>query len=183
MKVFIFLSFIFSSLLFSECNFSLKNETVEWQAYKTLAKLGVNGKFDVIDMYSHNDKSIESLLSSTSLKIDTLSVNSNNKDRDKTLIKSFFKVQNVDTIDAKVLSVDKDNVEVEITLNKVTKTIPMKLVNNSKNIELKGVIDLADFDMLKSLSSINKACYDLHKGKTWQDVAISFKADIAKDCE
>ena len=32
----------------------------------------------------------------------------------------------------------------------------------------------ADFGMIPSLKAINKACYDLHQGKTWQDVDTYF---------
>jgi len=47
----------------------------------------------------------------------------------------------------------------------------------------KGYIDLADFKALGALSSINKACYDLHQGKTWQDVAVAFKFDLKRTCK
>jgi hypothetical protein len=51
------------------------------------------------------------------------------------------------------------------------------------NLYAKGKIDLKDFGMLPSLEAINKACYDLHEGKTWQDVEIAFSAVIKKECK
>ena len=68
-------------------------------------------------------------------------------------------------------------------MNGVTKTIPMKLDFDDDEIEAEGHIDLADFNMLPSLSSITKACYDLHKGKTWQDVEIKFELKTRKHCD
>jgi hypothetical protein len=44
-----------------------------------------------------------------------------------------------------------------------------------------GYIDILDFQGSKALASINKACFDLHKGKTWNDVSISFEMKIKAD--
>jgi hypothetical protein len=41
-----------------------------------------------------------------------------------------------------------------------------------------GVIDILDFSAGDALSSINKACSDLHEGKTWSDVTIGFTTKI-----
>jgi len=41
-----------------------------------------------------------------------------------------------------------------------------------------GTLDLFDFMANDALSSINKSCYDLHKGKTWNDVSIMFSTNI-----
>ena len=45
-----------------------------------------------------------------------------------------------------------------------------------------GVIDLGDFGALNALTSINRACYDLHAGKTWQDVDIAFALKVEEQC-
>lgn len=62
----------------------------------------------------------------------------------------------------------------KITMNDKSLNIPMNYTANDGVITAKGTIDLADFAMIPSLKSINKACYDLHQGKTWQDVDIAF---------
>jgi len=59
----------------------------------------------------------------------------------------------------------------------------MKMDLDGKELEAEGYIDLADFKMLPSLKSINKACYDLHKGKTWQDVKIEIELELKKVCD
>jgi hypothetical protein len=67
-------------------------------------------------------------------------------------------------------------------MNNITKEVLMDLDFDKDEIEAKGRIDLADFAMLPSLKSINTACYDLHKGKTWQDVEIEFEIKTHKRC-
>jgi polyisoprenoid-binding protein YceI len=121
--------------------------------------------------------------------IDTNSVNSKNEGRDQTLVTHFFKQMSGDTINAKIIEVvssDKHEkgkskagtLTAEITMNGVTKKVPMAYRYNDGVLNAEGVIDLFDFSANKALQSINKACYDLHSGKTWSDVAISFSTDI-----
>jgi hypothetical protein len=52
------------------------------------------------------------------------------------------------------------------------------LLQLSKKFTVEGVINLEDFGAQAAVESINKACFDLHKGadgvsKTWSEVAIS----------
>jgi hypothetical protein len=42
----------------------------------------------------------------------------------------------------------------------------------------KGTIDHMDFTAGNPLASINKSCFDLHKGKTWSDVSIGFATTV-----
>ena len=106
--------------------------------------------------------------------IKTGSVNSGHKERDKTLVNAFFNVQSNALIEAQIVSAKESTLIVKITMNRQSKEVPMQYQVNGNTIRANGYIDLADFDMLPSLQAINKACYDLHEGKTWQDVAIEF---------
>ncbi|MCB4763942.1 MAG: YceI family protein, partial [Sulfurovum sp.] len=47
-----------------------------------------------------------------------------------------------------------------------------------EEFKAQGNIDLLDFAAGQALASINKACYDLHKGKTWSDISIGFITHI-----
>jgi polyisoprenoid-binding protein YceI len=69
------------------------------------------------------------------------------------------------------------------SVNSGNETRDEKLVSSFFNVQFNHTItakivevkaDLGDFGMLPSLQGINKACYELHEGKTWQDVEISF---------
>jgi len=63
-------------------------------------------------------------------------------------------------------------------MNGVTKTVPLKYSFSNGIFDANGVIDILDFSASKALSSINKACFALHKGKTWSDVSIGFSTKI-----
>lgn len=170
-------------MLAEECTYRVKDIDITWKAYKTPAKIGVEGTFNAIKLSAMPDKSPKELLEGAKVIIDTRSVDSKNSGRDAKLVKFFFNVQGVETITAEVKRLVKNTAEVDITMNGVTRTIPMTVDFDDDEIEAEGYIDLGDFDMLPSLESITKACYDLHKGKTWQDVKISFDIKTMEKCK
>ncbi|WP_457596879.1 YceI family protein [Hydrogenimonas sp.] len=172
-----------SILLAQECTWKVKDVEVEWEAFKTPAKIGVKGSFGNIKLSARPQKSRDALLKGAKVVIDTASVDSKNKGRDAKLVKFFFKTQGVDTITARVVDVQKERCDVNITMNGITRTVPFKLEREDDEVEAEGYIDLADFDMLPSLKSINKACYELHQGKTWQDVKLEFELKTAEICK
>lgn len=155
--------------------YTITNLNVNFKAFKTYEKIGVGGKFDQLIYTQEDKKTIKEMLLNSKVKIITSNVNSANADRDKKLVAAFFNVQSVKQIDAKIISVTDNNMVAQITMNKKTLDIPMNYTTQENKITAKGTIDLADFTMLPSLESINKACYELHKGKTWQDVDITFE--------
>ena len=171
------------SLLAGECTYRVMDFEIGWEAYKTPAKIGVEGTFGNVKLSAMPDKTVTGLLEGAKVVIDTGSVNSKNSGRDAKLVKFFFNTQGVDTITAEIKKVTQSTAELEITMNGVTRTVPMKLEFDGEDVEAEGYVDLADFDMLPSLKSINKACYDLHKGKTWQDLEIEFEIKTMEKCK
>jgi len=169
-------------LIAGTCHYEAKKTDVEWKAYKTPLKLGVGGTFDLVTTDAKQKHSAKEYFSTAEVSIKTASINSKNDSRDAKLVKSFFQVQGVKEIKAKVISLDKKVLTVAITMNNITKNIPMKLDLDDNELEAEGYIDLADFKMLPSLKSINQACYDLHQGKTWQDVKIEIELELKKVC-
>jgi len=152
----------------------VQNTTVKFTAFKTYAKKGVSGVFDKVSVTTAKADTVTQLLENATANIDTSSVNSGNKGRDAKLVTQFFNVQNVKNIKAKISDVKKNTLLLKLTMNGKSLNIPMSYNVEENMINAKGVIDLADFAMMKSLKSINKACYTLHQGKTWQDVNIYF---------
>jgi polyisoprenoid-binding protein YceI len=69
-------------------------------------------------------------------------------------------------------------ITVEITINGTTKQVPLNYTYDKETMKSEGYIDILDFGGAEALSSINKACFDLHKGKTWSDVLIGFEMNI-----
>jgi polyisoprenoid-binding protein YceI len=164
--------------------------TVDWIAYKTASKIGVSGTFDKVDYKSvaKNGKNFREILVGSSVSINSSSVNSKNTGRDVKLVKFFFKQMNSNIITAKITDIKADkkvkgktrigSVTLDITMNGVTKSVPMAYSFANGIFSAKGTIDIFDFSASKALSSINKACFDLHKGKTWNDVTIAFTTKI-----
>ena len=171
-----------ATVSFAECTYHSENAKVTWTAFKTYAKAGVGGTFERTVHTPKTGRSVEEFLSGSRISIAAASVNTGNAGRDATLVSSFFNIQKISAIDAVIVSAKEGKALVEITMNDIRKTIPMRYNLVETKIIGKGVIDLADFAMLPSLGAINKACYDLHEGKTWQDVEIGFEIPIASDC-
>ena len=164
--------------------------TAAWMAYKTPLKKGVSGVFDSVKYtaVAAKGKNFREILVGSSVVIDTTSVNSKNKGRDAKLVKFFFKQMNSTTINAKIVDIKADKrikgkprtgvVTLDITMNGVRKKVPMKYTFADSVFAAKGVIDVFDFSANIALASINKACFDLHQGKTWNDVTIAFTTHI-----
>ena len=174
---------------------------VTWTGYKTDEKVGVSGGFNGVKYIAvaPSGENFRSILVGSKVLIDTQSVNSKHQERDAKLAKFFFGMMSKNSIEAKIVDMkphkgeksDKKakkrartgELSVEIEMNGVKKVVPMSYSFNDDVFEAKGVIDMLDFGASNALSSINKACFDLHKGKTWSEVGISFKTKIeAKLC-
>jgi len=175
----------------SGCILAQKGEvTAAWMAYKTPAKKGVSGVFDSVKYtaVAAEGKNFREILVGSSVVIDTSSVNSKHKGRDVKLVKFFFEQMSSKTISAKIVDIKADKkikgkprtgvVTLDITMNGVTKKVPMKYSFADSVLSAKGVIDVFDFSANKALASINKACFDAHQGKTWNDVTIAFTTHI-----
>ncbi|WP_415395971.1 YceI family protein [Sulfurimonas sp. CS5] len=170
--------------------------SVSWKAYKTPAKAGVGGIFNSVKYTAVAPKgnNFREILVGSSVVIDTKSVNSKNSGRDEKLVKFFFEQMSSKNITAKIVDIKSNKRErgkpktgvmsVGVTMNGVTKNVPMSYVFNKGDLSATGNIDILDFSASKALSAINKACYDLHEGKTWSDVEIGFQTNIKFDlCE
>jgi len=164
---------------------------VTWKAYKTPAKIGVGGQFTAVK-YTPNSlegKNFRELFVGSKVTIDTTKLTTGNPGRDAKLVKFFFSTMASNTIEAKIVDIKRSDkhekgkprtgtLSVEISMNGKTQTVPMKYFYDKGKFDATGTIDLLDFAAGKSLASINKACYDLHKGKTWSDVTIGFATTV-----
>ncbi len=164
--------------------------SVSWKAYKTPSKVGVSGVFDSVKYTAIAPKgnNFREIFVGSTVLINTASVNSKNTGRDIKLVKFFFEQMNSNNITAKIVDIKSDKrvrgkpktgvLSVAVTMNGITKNIPMSYIFNKGDLSATGNIDLLDFSASKALSSINEACFDLHKGKTWSDVTIGFQTNI-----
>ena len=167
-----------------------KTPEVNWKAYKTLGKIGVGGIFTDVAYVpaALEGKNFKELFVGSRVKINTEKIDSGNTGRDIKLVQFFFEKMAGGGIDGKIISIEADPytkgkprtgiVTVQITMNNVSLPIPMKYTYENDHFSAKGTIDLGDFNALPALASINKSCYELHKGKTWRDVSIGFDTTV-----
>jgi polyisoprenoid-binding protein YceI len=163
---------------------------VSWEAFKTPSKIGVGGVFDdvVYKSVKAEGKNFREILVGSTVDINTASVNSNNKGRDIKLINSFFKIMSGEKIEAKIVDIVANKrvareprtgtITIEITMNGITKKVPMKYSFDKEVLKGEGFIDILDFQASNALTTLNKACFDKHQGKTWSDVSIGFETKI-----
>ena len=181
-----------ASLAYSEgCVLTQSSDMkVTWKAYKTLAKLGVAGEFTEVNYMAtaKEGKNFKSLLVGSKVSIDISKISTNNAGRDKTLVENFFGKLKGKKIEGTIISIHADKrekgkpyrgvLDVNMTMNEKTLQIPMNYTFEEEHFTATGTIDLFDFNANNALSSINKSCFALHKGKTWNDVTIGFSTTI-----
>jgi len=188
MKSFVLLLFALI-LNAQQCHFETDGALhVKWTAYKAPGKFPVEGTFLAVSSnFEKSASSIVKLLDKRRVYIQTRMVDTGISERDVKLVQFFFNLFEGQKIQADVLSVEGNDTEgkllVDIFMNGKTKKIPMQYIYEKEKLKANGTIDLADFNALPGLRSITISCYDMHQGKTWQDVAIAFSIDVQKVCK
>ncbi len=165
----------------------VESVSVNWKAFQTPQKVGVNGSFDTINFEAKQEKDdcAFSFFTMATVHIDTKTLNTQNKDRDAVIFKSFFKhMVEGEYIDAiiKRVDLDKEELSVEITMNDVSQSIYMPYTFDEKRLTAKGKIDLLNFLASPALNAINKASSEQGKGKTWSDVEVFFELVLKDKC-
>jgi hypothetical protein len=157
---------------------------VLWTAYKFSEKVGVSGRFDsVLCSSDKNATSIEALLKSSKISISTNSVNSYNAIRDPKLRQTFFKIFNTDTIKGQVIEVDDKKGLLSLQMNGINNITSYSYNYKNDTLIISAHLDLTKWQGKTALETLNKECYDLHKGpdgisKLWPDVAVKIKLPI-----
>jgi len=160
--------------------------SVLWTAYKFTDKVAVSGKFSDFKLSLVNDaESIERLLENSKIAIYTESVNSNSEIRDPKLRTFFFRVFNTDTIKANILGANKGRGLIDLNMNNLTNQLKYLYSLKGDTLVLDTQIDLKKWKGEQAIQSLNKECYDLHKGadgisKLWPVVDVIIKLPIRK---
>ena len=152
---------------------------VSWTAYKTTEKVGVEGSFKEIELKNtQSGETPEAVLEGASFSIPVSSLFTNNEDRDSKLKTIFFAaLKNTEMISG-MFNFREEKCFLTLTLNDVTKQMEVPFTYENKKFALNSTINLDDFGGQTAIATINKACYELHKGadgvsKTWSEVAIN----------
>lgn len=174
------------------CHYSYVDGTIKviWTAYKTTERVGVSGSFDTVLVEgTAQEGTLTEVLANASFNIPTSSVNSANPDRDGKIVKHFFSsMVGGSELSGKVLAASDSELNVLLTMNGVTDTVPFALSASDSLLSLVGTIELADYQALASADSLNKVCFDLHKGadgvsKLWPDVKLEISAQLKQVCD
>ena len=151
---------------------------VGWTAYKTSEKIAVNGEFTKVNITPKKATTAKEVLNGLEFSIPVSSLFSNNEIRDTKLKQFFFGVMaNPELLSGTVVTTTDTNGNATITMNGVTNSFPIKYMISGQMVTLSGTLNLEDFNATSAIESLNKVCFDLHKGtdgisKTWSDVNI-----------
>lgn len=174
------------------CFYSLNEDTYElgWVAYKTTAKVGVPGTFNDVKFNAGESENMEGALMSIEFEINTASVETNNEERNGKIAEHFFQKINTPMITGKMASIDMEagTAVVTIMMNGISFDVEGDFSMDGEAFEYKADIDVQKWNGVSGIEALNKVCEDLHKGDDgisvlWQNVDISFKGSLNKNCD
>lgn len=152
---------------------------INWTAYKTTAKVPVKGQFSALTIENvKNDSTILGALNGLKFKIPVNSLFTNDTLRDGKLKKFFFgAMENTSVIKGTVLLNNENTSTVELTMNGITRELPIAYIITDNRVTIVGNMDLDNWQAKAALEALNVVCKDLHTGddgitKTWSDVKI-----------
>ncbi|MDF4202610.1 YceI family protein [Maribacter sp. SA7] len=170
--------------------FSLVQDStkVSFTAYKTTDKVPVGGMFKKINFTKTNSgaTAMETLNGTEfSIPVSSLFTNDPTGTRDPKLLEFFFGVLKDTELISGVFKADGDKSSIDVTLNGETQNIPLAYEMNGDKITFTGTMDLANWNAMDAVASINKACEILHTGKdgvskTWSEVAVKAEVLLTK---
>lgn len=152
---------------------------INWTAYKTTAKVPVNGKFAEISIENvKKDSTALGALNGLKFKIPVSSLITNDTIRDKKLKEYFFGAMKNSSVITGTVHINKDNAStVDLTLNGITRELPIAYIVADNKVTIIGNMELDNWQAKAALEALNVVCKDLHTGedgitKTWSDVKI-----------
>lgn len=182
----LFLTFTSTLTFAKDCVLKANKDQIklEWTAFKTPSKNPVAGRFRYLGIKKDlKGKDLKELLEGITFNIDSASTSTKNTARDANIVKYFFqKVSGGLNITGQTKSYSKKKLLVDLQMNGKNLKLPLKVTKEGKKIEAIGTIDLFDLNLHSALASINKACYELHEGKTWNDIGVKLTLNLDQDC-
>jgi len=108
--------------------------------------------------------------------IEATSLESKNPGRNLNMTSTLFSLASSKLIKGTILEVNemKKSLTLNVTMNEVTKAIPMMYEISDSKIVAKGSIDILNFDMKSSFMAFAQKCAALHQNKSFSEVGIEF---------
>lgn len=152
------------------------NLGVKWTGFKLASKVGVSGTFNKVELDIKKSDNLTEFLKSAKVKIESKSLESKDPVRNLNITSTLFSLASAEFIKGSISSVNETNktLVLDVTMNKVTKAIPMAYEIENGNIIAKGNIDILDFNMKSSYLAFTQKCATLHENKSYSDVNIEF---------
>lgn len=161
---------------------------------------------------SDSAKNILELLKNYKIIIDKKSVYTAQKEVSENLLKYFLNILEGDNIEATIIDLkpsnfkevneslnkqksrrnktvtkkynyDSGDIVLEVNMNGVKKNVDMNFYTKKDILYSTGKLNLLDFNASEALSSLSKACFNQHLGKTWSDINIYFSIKTKKVCK
>ena len=90
-------------------------------------------------------------------------------------------MDNTKLLSGKLMITDDTTGVAEIKMNGITEKVPFTYTIVDKKFSMNATMDINKWNAVAALESLNKVCYDLHKGadgvsKTWSDVALNISS-------
>ncbi|QKJ22174.1 YceI family protein [Poseidonibacter lekithochrous] len=177
MKKIVISSLLTIGLLSSASAYELNgNLGVKWTGFKTEKKAPVSGTFKDIALNITKSDDLSAFLKSAKVQIASASFDSKNPFRDKNITSTLFSLATSKTIMGSISNVDtaKNMLTLDVTMNEVTKQVPMKYEMVNGSIVAKGTIEILDYGMKNSFMAFAKKCAGFHQNKSFSDVNIEF---------
>lgn len=152
------------------------NLDIKWTGFKLASKVGVSGTFNDIKLDILKNEDLADFLKSAKVTIDSKSLESKDEGRNFNITSTLFSLASAKTITGTISSVDEteQTLVLDLVLNGVQKSIPMKFEDKDGNIVANGKIDVLDFDLAKSYQAFVLKCAELHENVSYSDVEIEF---------
>ncbi|MBD0832351.1 YceI family protein [Aestuariibaculum sediminum] len=160
--------------------------SVKFTAYKTTDKVPVGGEFTVLKFNEKTGSSAEEALNNLKFSIPVSSLFTKDPSRDTKIKESFFGTMLDTELLSGTIKINNGEYVASLTMNGVTKDLPLNVeITDARRVLMTGTMNLNDWDALGALESLNKVCFDLHKGpdgvsKTWEEVAIEVSTYLRK---
>lgn len=189
--------FICLDLIAESCEYKLDPASlkVKWRAYKYTEKIGLEGTFEKIQtQYNLKSSTFEEFAESVKFSIDTNSITTKNDLRDNKLKSIFFSnlIEGKEIFgEFRNLKIKDDlaNIDLLLKFNQKEINVPFKLIfANNKIIELKGKINILQWNVSKAFDLLIKECQQYLKGKDnipklWTDIDIYIYSEIIINCK
>lgn len=163
--------------------------SVKWTAYKTTDKKPVGGEFKILKFENKTGATPQEALNNLkfSIPVSGLFTNDATNTRDAKIKTSFFGAMLDTDLIKGTIKISNNIYSASITMNGVTHDLPLEVtITEGRRVAMTGTMNLKNWDALGALESLNKVCFDLHKGadgvsKTWEDVAIEVNTYLRKN--